>query len=136
MGVDFLKQSLTRLGFATSWRKLRVVFPQANEPPDPVGIVEESRPPAKSGVLHARVAQVVEEPDAVESQHGGQRVGMGPLPALRWTGQMRSSNICQGIESSIRSKKSSSRRVLRFLPGAACLALPAWRCLSVKSLPW
>ena len=95
---------------------MRVVFPQANEPPDPVGLVEQSLPPRNRGVLHARVAQFVEEPDAVESQHGGQRVGTRPLPALGWTGQMRSSNICQGVESSIRSKKSSSRRVLRFLP--------------------
>ena len=70
--------------------------------------------------------QVVEEPDAVESQHGGQRVGMRPPPALGWTGQMRSSNICQGIKSSIRSRKRYSPRVLRFLP---------WRYLSVKSPP-
>ena len=71
--------------------------------------------------------QVVEEPDAVESQHGGQRVGMRPPPALGWMGQMRSANICQGIKSSIRSRKRFLTAGLSLL----ALALP----VSVKSPP-
>ena len=45
VGVDFLNQSLTRFVFCREAAELRVFSPQANEPPDPVGLVEQSLPP-------------------------------------------------------------------------------------------
>ena len=75
VGVDFLQQALSQVvplqqvaevedgglvGQGT--REL-----QPHEPPYRVGLVEQ--------VLHAGVAEVVEELDAVDSQHDGQRVG-------------------------------------------------------------
>ena len=79
----------------------------------------------KTGVLHARIAEIVEELHTVNSQHHGQRIGLPSLPALGYTGLIRSSRRCQGIRPSIRSR-NSSRRVLRFLPWKSSSANVGW----------
>ena len=85
----------------------------------------------KTGVLHAGITEVVEELDAVDSQHGGQRVGMAspsgrrvaePAPA-KAGGRMRSSGFCQGIGESIRSR-ACPRENGGTVPGGSCASCP------------
>ena len=76
----------------------------------------------KTGGLHARVAEIVEELHAVNPQHHRQRVGPSALASLgveeptpeKAGGRMRASRLCQGLSPSIRSR-NSSLRVFRFL---------------------
>ena len=85
----------------------------------------------KTGVLHAGITEVVEELDAVDSQHGGQRVGMAspsgrrvaePAPA-KAGGRMRSSGFCRGIRESIRSR-ACPRENGGTVPGGSCASCP------------
>jgi len=80
---------------------------QPHEPPHRVGLVEQ--------VLHCGVAEVVEDLDAVDSQHHRQRIGMAAPSGLGIEELDAPSSFCQGIRPAARSG-NNSRRVLRFLP--------------------